>query len=69
MDAQQGKLARVLGDADLAADLAAAGLDNPAKIRAASTADLEKAVGKGRAGKVPARLRPRQGRRAPRKKG
>lgn len=69
IDAQQGKLARVLGDAELAADLAAAGLDNPAKIRAASTAEVEAAVGKGRAGKLPARLRPRvQGPRATRKK-
>jgi hypothetical protein len=58
-DLQQAKLARVLNDEALAADLVTAGLDNPAKIRAASKAELERAVGKTRAGRVPGRLRAR----------
>lgn len=47
MDARTQKLAIKLGDADLAAKLVQAGLDNPGKIRRASDEDLEAIKGIG----------------------
>ena len=45
MDAKIAKLALKLGDEALAAKLVKAGIDNPAKIRAASIQELDAAVG------------------------
>ena len=46
---RERKLARKLGDKDLAAALVAAGLDMPHKIRQASDEDLEAVPGIGKA--------------------
>ena len=56
MDAKTRKLARKLGDEELAAKLVAAGLDNPRKVRDASDAELKKILGEAEAGKVRVRL-------------
>ena len=47
MNAKEAKLAIRLGDAKLAAMLVAAGLDNPAKVRAASDQELRAIDGVG----------------------
>lgn len=52
MDARAMKLKQKLGDDTLAAELIAAGLDTPKKIKALSKSALEKAIGKTKAGKV-----------------
>jgi len=49
MDAQKLKLAKKLGDSELASALVAAGFDNPAKIRQASDKELEAVKGVGKA--------------------
>ena len=54
------KLAVKLKDKDLAQALVAAGYDNPAKIRAASDADLERVKGVGKAGKDKIRAKIKQ---------
>ena len=56
--ALEQKLAIKLGDPELAALLVAAGLDNPAKIRAASDEDLEavKGIGKGKRAQIRKKL-------------
>jgi hypothetical protein len=52
MDARTQKLAHLLGDDELARELVDAGLDTPRKVKAAKRADVEKAVGKEKAGKA-----------------
>jgi hypothetical protein len=52
MDARTQKLARLLGDADLAQELVTAGLETPRKIKDFDKGKLEKALGKDKAGKV-----------------
>ncbi len=50
------KLAALLDDAELAAELVQAGLDTPAKIKAAKAKDIEAAVGKSKSDRVRTRF-------------
>ena len=52
MSGQIQKLARLLGDRDLAIELVQAGLDTPRKISAVAKGDLEKLIDKGKVDKV-----------------
>jgi len=63
MSASVDKLARKLKDRKLATALVAAGLDNPAKIRAASDEVLERVKGVGKDGRkaIRARVKVKQG--------
>jgi hypothetical protein len=56
MATNASKLAALLEDAALAAELVKAGLDTPAKIKAAKVADLEKAVGRSKSDRVRVRF-------------
>ena len=56
MDQRVGKLARVLRDEDLARRLVEAGLMTPQKIKSATNAELDDAIGRTNRVKVRSRL-------------
>jgi len=56
MNTKTTKLARKLGDRELAGALVKAGFDNPAKLRAASDKALRDAVGQDKLDKVRGRF-------------
>ena len=61
MNTKAGKLARKLGDKELAQELVKAGLDNPAKLRAASDKAIRDVVGPSKLAQVRGKFRQREG--------
>ena len=59
MNTKAGKLAHKLGDKELAGALVEAGLDNPAKLRAASDKAIRDVVGVAKLDKVRGKFRKR----------